>query len=143
MKILVIEDNQKHLNDAKEFFSTIEGVEVVYAVDYRNSRVKEKLTEVQGVISDIFFPLQKGDSTWGQEEPIGVSIMIRCREMKLPCILNTSGYHHGSRYQWICSLQRDLELPEIVDASGDYFKDADKKNWKQAFEELQKLIEGK
>jgi hypothetical protein len=143
MKILVIEDNEKHLNDAKAFFSGIVGLEVIYAEDYRKSKVSEKILEVDGVISDIFFPLAKGDNTWGQEEPIGVSIMMRCREMKLPCILNTSGYHHGSRYQWICDLQRDLKLPEIVDSSGDYFKDAETKNWKYAYEALTELIKAK
>ncbi len=140
MKILVIEDNEKHLRDAKKFFSAMSEIEVLYAEDYRGANVEEKLKEVGGVISDIFFPLKKGDKTWGQEEPIGVSIMMRCRELKLPCILNTSGYHHGSRYQWICDLQRDFSLPEIVDSTGDYFKEAETKNWQRAFDELSKLL---
>lgn len=142
--ILVIEDNSKHLQDAKDFFSSIKGVKVVFAEDH-DSAVKTDtydnidLTQYHGVISDIFFPLRKDDDTYGQEEPIGVSIMIRCFLKNVPCVLNTAGYHHGSRYQWICELQRYMRLPEIVDSGGDYFKDSESKDWERAFSELQKL----
>lgn len=140
MRILVIEDTKSHIEAAKEFFKDKSGIEVVFAEDYLSARPLESF---DGVISDIFFPLKKGDTTWGQVEPIGVSIMIQCQKGNIPCVLNTAGYHHGSRYQWICDLQRTLELPEIVDATGDYFKDADKKNWERAFEKLKEAIASK
>ncbi len=146
MKILVIEDNPKHLADAKKFFEQIENVEVVFAEDHESAvgdlghELPSKLKEYDGVISDIYFPLVKGSNTYGQEEPIGVSIMLYCKELGIPCVLNTAGNHHGSRYQWICSLQRSLRLPEITDASGDHFKDAEVKNWEGAFNKLSKLL---
>ncbi len=152
LNILVIEDDQNHLKDAKTFFGGIPDVTIRYAEDLcmtgfetvgRRRLGIEGLGKIDGVISDIFFPRAKGDKTYGQIEPIGVSIMIYCHELKIPCILNTAGYHHGSRYQWICSLQRFLGLPEFVDASSDFFEDSQSKNWESAYNRLLKLIQEK
>lgn len=146
MRILVIEDNVKHLSDAKDFFGSIDDLEVVFIDDFTaiedtmRGSLPTFFDGFDGVISDIFFPRCKNSREWGQEEPIGVAVMILCKELGKPCILNTAGYHHGSKYQWICTLQRSLRLPEMVDASGDYFKEADAKNWARALEALRKLI---
>lgn len=148
-RILVIEDDPKHLNDAKEFFRQVENVKVTFVEDYQSAigetayldeTQRTTLEDYDGIISDIFFPLIKSHGKWGQPEPIGVAIMMLCERLKLPCILNTAGYHHGSRYQWICSLQRRFDLPEIVDATKDHFEDAESKNWGTAFRMLSTLI---
>jgi len=139
MKILVIEDNLKHLDDAKRFFAEQAGVQPIFTSTFHGAARFLEKGKVDGVISDIYFPLTN-DITWGQPEAIGVSVMILCRERKIPCVLNTAGYHHGTRYQWVCDLQRALGLPEIVDASSNYNQEADTKNWQQAFDALRELI---
>lgn len=148
-KILVIEDNEKHLNDAKAFFANIDDVKVTFIEDFEPIEdtiegwsLPTFFDLFDGVISDIFFPRFANSKEWGQEEPIGVGVMILCKELGKPCILNTAGYHHGSKYQWILTLQRSLDLPDMVDACGDYFKEADEKNWERALAELRKLIPG-
>ena len=156
MKILVIEDTAKHLEDAKRFFATQPDVEVVYKktfcelpghivadVDSRNKRPPTELFD--GVISDIFFP----DSDHSQPEPIGVAVMMLCRELNVPCVLCTDGYHHGDRYQWIDRFQQTLGLPQMIDRSPPYDPSgnrdkqhvANEKSWRFAFETLKKLIE--
>ena len=136
MKILVIEDSSKHLRDAAKFFSTQHPeikIEYVTSID---PRWDIKPGAFDGVISDIFFP-PKGCS---QEEPVGVAVMIICRELGIPCILNTTGYHHGPRYDWIVSLQRAIGLPNMVDATEDRYAEAETKNWAGALEALMRVV---
>lgn len=144
MRILIIEDEQKHRDDAKKFFSRKDEVETIYAFVYREAfrhmrPPQGKTIDIDGVISDLYFPLSF-DGYWTQEEALGVNIMIICRERRIPCVLNIAGYHHGKRYQWVCDLQRFLNLPELVDATGNYYNDAPSKNWQLAFERLERLI---
>src|SRR3989338_1368913 len=100
MRILVIEDNTKHLADAKTFFAKEHKhpeVEVLYAqtlveasetVDCLGGRDPGK-EKVDGIISDVFFPL----SAWRpQVEPVGVGVLLLCREYGVPCVLNTAGH---------------------------------------------------
>jgi hypothetical protein len=157
-KILVIEDNQKHLQDAKNFFSAIEGIRVTYQECYkpftgmtRNNtpHLGDDFRMYAGVISDIYFPIYKGKTV----QPIGVSVMFQCKMMNIPCVLCTSGYHHGDDYQWIndmlVGLRSDTEwknVPDMIDSNDgwDVSKEEDvkhvSKNWKKAWEELQKLF---
>jgi len=143
LNILVIEDNEKHLEDAERFFVIHCGrVNVIFAKTYWEAAEYLDAAKVDGIISDIHFP-RNDHPNWSQPEPIGAMVMVLCRERKIPCILNTDGYHHGSRNQWICDLQRSLGLPEIVDASTDYRKEAETKNWKKAYEKLLEEISKK
>jgi hypothetical protein len=155
MKILVIEDSEKHINDAREFFQNIPEIEVVYVksfrdlIGYSGTKIEEgaqqylRVGKVDGVISDIYFPYDVSpNGYWQQEEPVGVMVMMLCRKHGIPCVLNTAGYHHGSKYQWIFELQGELGLERIVDASGDYFKEAETKNWPLAYKRLQDILGG-
>ena len=140
MKILVIEDNRKHTEDARSFFAGQSDTEVVFAPDFKNAREHLEPGKVDGVISDIHFPSTLDE--WGAEHAsCGVAVMVICQERVIPCVLNTAGYHHGRRYQWVCSLQRELTLPEIVDASNDRDAEADTKNWDEALRRLRELME--
>lgn len=149
-RILVIEDTDKHIQEAKKFFAGIVGVEVTYLEDLfeiersapnRGRALPKYFDNFDGVISDIFFPRCKGSEKWGtSDQPVGVAVMMWCRELGKACILNTAGYHHGSKYQWICSLQRSLGLPEIVDSTADYFGEADSKDWERAWKSLSELL---
>lgn len=69
MKILVIEDNKKHLADAKNFFNSVissgKNIEVEYAENYVEAQEKMKKS-FDGVISDIFFPYSN-DMPWSSD----------------------------------------------------------------------------
>ncbi|KKT14907.1 MAG: hypothetical protein UV94_C0006G0071 [Parcubacteria group bacterium GW2011_GWC1_43_30] len=135
MKILVIEDDPKHMTDAKQFFASQTGVEVSYLkrTPYHPVYDGRELQpgKYDGVLCDIYF----------YDEPHGVAVMMTCRERNIPCIMVTAGYHHGDRYNWICMMARELRCPEMVDASSDREKEADRKDWAEAFGQLKKLIE--
>lgn len=158
-KILVIEDNPKHLQDAKNFFSTIEGIQVTYQECYkpftsmtRNNtpHLGDDFRKYDGVISDIYFPEYPGQAV----QPNGVSVMFQCKMMNIPCVLCTAGYHHGSDYQWINNMWVGLRndagwknVPAMVDSldgEGDLEQEGEKgeqvvtKGWKKAWEVLQK-----
>lgn len=73
-------------------------------------------------------------------EAFGVAVLIACTERKIPCVLNTAGYHHGAKYQWITLLVRTLKLPEIVDASSNRHAEAETKNWERALRALKEQL---
>lgn len=154
-KILVIEDTVKHLEDAKAFFASLaDKVEVVYArdgveakyyqvdVDETGSCIPKPREGIDGIISDIYFPLNQKDSRFNTPEPIGVEVALIAKQIGIPCVLNTAGYHHGSKYEWINALAR-LQGWSLVDAHMDDSnpnKEADSKNWKWAYEKLERMI---
>lgn len=158
-KILVIEDSPKHLQDAKNFFSTVEGIEVTYRDRYepftsmtRNNtpRLGDDFRKYDGIISDIYFPGRAGEKV----QPYGVSVMFQAKMMNIPCVLCTAGYHHGDDYQWINDMWVGLRddagwdnVPAMVDSmygEGDLEQEGEKgeqvvtKGWKKAWEVLQK-----
>ena len=146
-KILVIEDNQKHLEDAKKYFADKQEVDVVYAENYSEAKGsmikwdfdanKEVKGDIDGIIADIYFPLSE-EKRWNQPEPIGVRVAIEAIKLGIPFVLNTAGFHHGRKYEQINGLARgqgwDLVDPED---HRDYEKDAVAKNWEKAYENLE------
>ena len=137
MRILVIEDTSKHLNDAKLFFAEQAGVAVIYSSDLGGAERFLEKGKVDGVISDIYFPY-RNNSIWDQPEPVGVYVMMLCQKRQIPCVLNTDGNHHGPRLQWIHDMLGRLGLPAMVDTSSDK---AETKHWQQAFDSLRALID--
>lgn len=151
LEILVVEDRQTHLADAKDFFSRVEGVNVSYATTF--SEAEEYLgvhcaphpycePKVDGVITDIYLPIGnrfKGRS--GDEDPVGLLVAARCHMKKLPFVFCTAGYHHGAKYNWINMLQRTMGWPEMVDGSGDPYAEAEHKPWERAYKTLKEVIE--
>ena len=160
-KLLIIEDNPKHLQDAKNFFSTIEGVDVTYQESYEPFSFMTRMNTLalgddfkkyDGVISDIYFPEKPGKET----QPIGVSVMFQCKVMNVPCVLCTDGYHHGQHYAWIhemvVAFAKFTEwkgVPYIVDSmngkeklkeKGKMGEEVTTKGWAKAWEELQNLF---
>ena len=137
MKILVVEDNPKHQRDVRAFLKTVAGIEPVYAWSLESAI--DNLDAVDGVLCDIFMPLM--DAQRGQEaaHPMGVAVLMMARERKIPCVLVTAGYHHGSKYQPVCDFQRWLDAPEIVDGSHGEIE-AETKDWPRGLEVLQALI---
>lgn len=132
-KILVIEDNAKHLADAKAFFADKPEYDVEYlvngqqAIDCLKSGGAKRYTYV---ITDLFMPLSEG---YPMEQPIGLGIFIMCKEQKVRCIINTAGYHHGQKYQWVHS------LPGIImrdSWGGDKEAEGETKHWGKCLEDL-------
>ena len=140
MRILVIEDTRKHLDDANEFFATHPEVQIRCAYTFDGAMTALKEGKVDGVISDIYFPTSSMFKT--NIEAGGVVIALICREKGIPCVLNTAGWHHGSKYQWIHHLAIDGFFPYMVDASSPDNEEgeAETKNWKKAFRMLSELI---
>jgi hypothetical protein len=147
-KILVIEDDFRHKEDAREFFQTRRDVEVTYASNYADAAKvmfkKDKETyeitkgNIDGVISDIYFPLVS-DGRWDQPEPIGVRVAVELSQLEIPFVLNTAGYHHGRKYQWIHELATKQGW-KIIDTGSDHEKDTDSKNWKGAYQSLEEKM---
>jgi hypothetical protein len=162
LRILVIEDDPKHLQDAKDFFSTIE-IDVTYRESYEpfnymtrinTPHLYDDFSKYDGVISDIYFPEFLGKET----QPIGVSVMFQCKLMNIPCILCTAGHHHGLHYQWIHDMWVGLqnagwkEIPRIIDSmygkehlqeEGEKGEQIVTKGWAIAWMALQKQLEEK
>lgn len=193
LKILVIEDNPKHLKDAEKFFASRKDVEAQFAINYREAArvlygheegflytldgaeyLNEPLLEARlvgvkrnsefdGVITDIFFPLQplkesnglspelkkyykKRYAEMAKPRPLGVRIAIELDKLDIPFVFVTSLFHHGSDLQWICELQRELDWPEMIDyydrdSRGE--READSKDWQKALKALRDEIEAR
>ena len=121
--ILVIEDNPKHLEDARAFLAD-KPVEVMFAQTYEEAKPLYDL--VDGVISDIFFPEKEG-----LEESAMALQVAEDLEGNKKFVLNTAGYHHGDKYQEIYDLavegkwafvdvyQRDRNAPEAIEKKMD------------------------
>ncbi|MBI2624490.1 response regulator [Candidatus Parcubacteria bacterium] len=138
MRILVVEDDAKHLADAEKFFASQVGVKVVcYARNLEEAWQYLDREKVDGVISDVYFP---ASDLYRSTEAFGVAVLIACTERKIPCVLNTAGYHHGDKYEWITRLVRTLKFPEIVDASRDRHAEAETKNWERALRALKEQL---
>ncbi|MBR9702712.1 hypothetical protein GOV10_01630 [Candidatus Woesearchaeota archaeon] len=149
-KILLIEDQEQHIEDALAYFADVEDVELVIAQDFGEAReqyrkvVREEGSfessvcagDIDGVISDIYFPLTLRSRQWDQPEPIGLRVALELEELEIPFVLCTSGYHHGRRFEWISQLARDRGW-RLVDSGTDYEVDAESKPWEEAHRSLE------
>lgn len=97
MRILVIEDNEKHLNDARTYSGTLTGCAVDFATTLAEALELLQKNSYDGVISDVFFPAEVGASAETFENAIAVSAKLV--EMGVHHVFNTSGNHHGRKYQ--------------------------------------------
>lgn len=65
LEILVVEDNEKHLADAREYFKGIEAkadVKVTYASTLKQAEELLKNNKFGGIISDVFFPIGEDEA---------------------------------------------------------------------------------
>ena len=144
--ILVIEDDMDQLSAARGYFET-KGNNMIYATTYDEARkyIPTKFckpeSKVDGVISDVYFPLST-HREWNQEEPIGVRVAIELSAAGIPFVLNTAGYHHGRKYAWIDQLAKNQGWV-LIDSGDDsnHEEDSSSKNWQLAYEVLNKQID--
>jgi len=129
--ILLVEDNQKHAEDAKRILDQ-------YKIMHDHcSNLTEALGffrehKASGILSDVFFPL----SELGIERPSGVILCEYALEQKIPIVLCTSTYHHGPKTSQVNRYARRQGIPLIdsEEVTGD--EEANEKNWKEAVLEL-------
>ena len=96
MKILVIEDDQKHINDACIYSSALVGCRVDFATTLKEAILLLEKNNYDGVISDVFFPAEIGASAETYENAILINIKLF--EMGIHHVFNTAGNHHGSKF---------------------------------------------
>jgi len=159
-KILIVEDGEQHRKDAQEYFNGLEGqTELVFATYFgsAHSSIYAHQTGEQhfdGAIVDIYMPQSRpkeidprmppmvAEHFRGMSEnlePCGVGLAALLEKLKVPFVLNTAGYHHGTKYEWIHNTCGDLNWP-LVDVSGDYNTEAPRKNWERAYTTLERLM---
>lgn len=97
MRILVIEDTKKHLNDGRQHSEQLVGCTVDFATTLAEAMELLQKNSYDGVISDVFFPAEAGASVETFENAIAVSTKLV--EMGVHHVFNTSGNHHGSKYE--------------------------------------------
>lgn len=160
-KILVIEDDRRHLEDARRFFETRPEVDVDYAGSYDTRKYdglvkkliwglsgrSEECPHYDGVISDIYFPYMDRASydVLGEDEPqpLGVYVARTLSKHNIPFVLNTAGNHHGAKYGWICLMAQDEEWPVVESGSGEMVRtgiEIEPKNWFAAYRTLELML---
>lgn len=165
LRILVIEDQAQHLDEASDYFRTVSGCEVDFCTNYNNASRAIHQREYAGVIIDIYIPAedprdrpQPAKVAWAVDMPVGLLIAADCHVKNIPFVFCTSGYHHGAKYQFVNSFQNIMSRkysdwkPAMIDcnnmvegkAIGENPNiEADHKNWKAAYETLMGMIDAK
>jgi len=151
MRILVVEDNPAHMRVAVEIIESA-GHEVLQETDFVHGKeALRSLPQVDGVITDLFIP----DGVFGKngvskeaDQPRGLGLVLVAKLCRIPCVICTAGYHHGSKYNWICNLSRDssfdwLHLVDSLADPEDYEIESQEKDWKRALNTLVRLVETK
>lgn len=96
MRILVIEDTEKHLNDARRHSEELAGCTVDFATTLSEALALLQNKNYDGVISDVFFPEDSGASADTFENAITISTKLA--EMGVHHVFNTAGNHHGPKF---------------------------------------------
>ena len=161
-KVLVIEDTSEEMQRIKKIIDNTPEIEGFYAKDLAEARPYLGLNpaihgstivaepEVDGVLSDVIFPLaakehlnrvEREQGHGEPNEPIGIGIIMLCQKQNIPCVLCSSLHHHGGRLEWATITLRCLELPDICDEP--FRADDEKiapKPWGKALRQLIRLL---
>jgi CheY-like chemotaxis protein len=144
MKILVVEDTPRHLQEAVRVL-TEAGHEVVTATNYDDLHKAYERQEdgphkplIDGAISDIYVPLSKarGGGKYNNSFcPVGLLVAADITRSGIPVVFCTDGNHHGDHFQWIDELAHVMGWPLMVDGvmwDGRFVQ----KDWKKALDLL-------
>lgn len=156
MKILVVEDTPRHLDEAVNFLTSmghevLTASDLVTALNYFNPTTMMVRSGIEAIITDIFFPNNSKEERYSiADQPCGVAVAIMADKCKVPWVFCTSGYHHGSKYDWICYLSYAYtQWPEMVDSPVNKkgfptWEDSDEsKDWEMALESISLQMEAK
>jgi hypothetical protein len=153
-EIIVVEDCPKHREDAQAALHDrrlhkeehLEGIlSRLQYIEGNRETLRQDGREF-GVLTDLYFPAgpaqESGD--YGELVPLGMLVMMRCKELGIPCVLVTAGYHHGLKYHQAEMALRLLGIKTgevVVDhfTSEDTEAEAETKDWGKALEVLEAL----
>lgn len=147
--IIVVEDNEKHRQDAIRLLGD-KIIDPKYPIGDLKTALKEirevasmwgshRIGKYIGVLTDLYFPA-RGDDLYGEPAPLGLLVMAECQKLGIPCMVVTAGYHHGTKYHQAHAALREMGLMnQMVDDSSGSEAEAEEKNWKKAVEQLEAL----
>src|SRR3989344_3256379 len=96
LDVLVTEDNEKHLADARSVSERYTNMDFSFARTLQEAESLVERNRYDAVITDVFFPVQEGgEPTAGS----GLSLARKVDEQGIPFVYNTSGNHHGRAYK--------------------------------------------
>ncbi len=129
--ILLVEDNKKHMADAKRVLDQF-GIVYDSVHNLADALGFFKEYSTSGILSDVFFPFSEA----GVERPSGVILCEYALEQRIPIVLCTSTYHHGPKTSPINRYARKQGIPLVdsEDVEGD--EEAEVKDWDKAVLEL-------
>jgi hypothetical protein len=152
VRILVVEDNQKHLSDTVAYVSKLENCNVDFATTLAAALLLLEVNKYSGIISDVFFPDVDGANADSFENAI--ALHKKALELSTHVVFNTDGNHHGIKYRPFV-----FKLHNIGHISGDWkFTDSgltiesypkdenanlDFKQWEAAFRYILLVYESK
>jgi len=93
MKLLVIEDDPKHLEDAKNALKEHSDIETEFVSTLKDFEEATKNNHYDGIISDIFFPFDENEEE-GKPKGWSYNAMIACLEL-----LVGNGVNYGDHFQ--------------------------------------------
>lgn len=144
MKILIVEDNPKHMQDAIAACEAagIPRISAVSELDAHELILNRERYGITAVMTDIFIPHTQEQKYVGTDAPCGLAVALRAEKIGLPFVICTAGYHHGARYNWICQLGRSRGWPDMIDHydPSDMNAEASTKNWAGAIATLQEIV---
>jgi len=143
IRLLVVEDTSKHMDDARRYAQQLVGVTVDFASTLAEAMELLQKNAYDGVICDVFFPAAAGASTETFENAITLSTKLV--EMGVQHVFNTAGNHHGRKYEgfiWKTPRVIHTENPDdcydfrttgMIIESYESDADTDSKQWEAAF----------
>jgi hypothetical protein len=131
-QLLLIEDQTKHLEDAKRIADQIEErgeISVGYSNTFEHTMDILKHLLVECIVSDVFFP------SVAEGEPIenGTFVCDYALKHKIPIVLCTNTYHHGKKTQPVFDYCLKEHVP-LFDCNSYALGDgeAETKDWKSS-----------
>ncbi|MFA6424180.1 MAG: response regulator [Candidatus Magasanikbacteria bacterium] len=118
-RILVVEDNAKHLDDARAYAADLIECEVDFATTLAEAMVLLTANKYDGVISDVFFPADDQSSADTFENALALNKKLR--EMRIHHVFNTAGNHHGKKYDGFLHKTPELIWVPGSEYPGDLF----------------------
>lgn len=138
-KILVVEDNPKHLDDVRGLITQRNDlIDVVYATNLSEAISTLDSQFFDGVLSDAHFPKEVGSN----EAPCGIGIIDYTMNKKMPVTIVTSAYHHGKKTQPIYDRALDSGIALIDEyIEGNKEGETASKRWNDGLATLVYLVD--
>lgn len=138
MIILIIEDLPEEQQRAKEAVLS-EGFRPAVTSTLTDAmRIWKSLEgKLVGIITDLHFPERTSDNPkWADpEKPCGLAIIARATQKALPVVVCSNIDHHFAEY-----VKEVIDVLETYHPTGRIPFVMDRKDWKQAIQELKKII---